>query len=313
MIDDSLTVRNARLSARQRWTIFVASTGGALEVFDFAVYGFFAQSIGREFFPARTGLPAETLAFAVLAVGSMSRLVGGIFLGRLGDKYGRRIVFTSSAMVAAVSTLLIGILPSYESLGMTAPTLLVLLRLTQGLCLGGELPGAVIYAVETAHAKPEVLCGMVPRERATAHVATSRSVFMLTDSSKVMRTRSTDGWPQWRFRTTSRAASRSWRSPHVAIGPLKSLSTQYEEIVNLHGPAHTRGGRCNRGTPSATACNAFKGTLSSCESSRVLLSGRDRRLNQRAQRGQALGQYTCRVIPFSTVVNRRIARSPAGH
>ena len=141
------------LSPRQRWMIFVASTGGALEVFDFAVYGFFAQSIGREFFPARIGVPAETLSFAVLAAGSMSRLVGGIFLGRLGDKYGRRIVFTSSAMVAAVSTLLIGILPSYESLGVAAPMLLVLLRITQGLCLGGELPGAVIYAVETAHAK----------------------------------------------------------------------------------------------------------------------------------------------------------------
>lgn len=141
--------------------IFVASTGGALEVFDFAVYGFFAQSIGREFFPARMGVPAETLSFAVLAAGSMSRLVGGIFLGRLGDKYGRRIVFASSAMVAAVSTLLIAILPSYESLGVAAPMLLVLLRITQGLCLGGELPGAVIYAVETAHAKPGILCGMV--------------------------------------------------------------------------------------------------------------------------------------------------------
>ena len=141
--------------------IFVASTGGALEVFDFAVYGFFAQSIGREFFPARMGVPAETLSFAVLAAGSMSRLVGGIFLGRLGDRYGRRIVFASSAMVAAVSTLLIAILPSYESLGVAAPMLLVLLRITQGLCLGGELPGAVIYAVETAHAKPGILCGMV--------------------------------------------------------------------------------------------------------------------------------------------------------
>ncbi|WP_166618227.1 MFS transporter [Paraburkholderia madseniana] len=149
------------MSPRQRWMIFVASTGGALEVFDFAVYGFFAQSIGREFFPARMGVPAETLSFAVLAAGSMSRLVGGIFLGRLGDKYGRRIVFASSAMVAAVSTLLIAILPSYESLGVAAPMLLVLLRITQGLCLGGELPGAVIYAVETAHAKPGILCGMV--------------------------------------------------------------------------------------------------------------------------------------------------------
>lgn len=161
MIDDSLSIRNERMSARQRWMIFVASTGGALEVFDFAVYGFFAQSIGREFFPARTGLPPETLSFAVLAIGSVSRLVGGVFLGRLGDKYGRRGVFTASAMVAAVSTLLIGALPSYESLGVAAPVLLVLLRLTQGLCLGGELPGAVVYAVETSHARPGLLCGIV--------------------------------------------------------------------------------------------------------------------------------------------------------
>jgi MFS family permease len=161
MTDDSPAVRNESITARQRWTIFIASAGGALEIFDFVIYGFFAQSIGRAFFPAGTGVPPEMLSFAVLALGYVSRLGGGIVLGRLGDKYGRRVVFMASAMIAAVSTLLIGILPSYSSIGVIAPALLVLLRLAQGLCLGGELPGAVIYVVESTRARPGFLCGIV--------------------------------------------------------------------------------------------------------------------------------------------------------
>jgi len=161
MIDGSLPIRHDSMSARQRWTIFVASTGGALEVFDFVIYGFFAASIGRAFFPAQLGVPAATLSFAVLAIGYLSRLAGGVFLGQLGDKHGRRNVFMGSAMVAAVATLFIGVLPSYHSMGLAAPVLLILLRLTQGLCLGGELPAAAIYAVETAHARAGFLCGIV--------------------------------------------------------------------------------------------------------------------------------------------------------
>lgn len=161
MLDDSRQVRKESMTARQRWTILVASTGGALEVFDFVIYGFFARNIGNEFFSSRTGMSAETLSFAVLAIGYLSRPLGGIFLGRFGDKYGRRIVFVSSAMIAAVSTLLIGILPSYAVWGVAASVLLLVLRLVQGLCLGGELPGAVVYAVETARSRPGFLCGIV--------------------------------------------------------------------------------------------------------------------------------------------------------
>jgi MFS family permease len=149
------------MTARQRWTILVASTGGALEVFDFVIYGFFARSIGAAFFPSGTGASGETLSFVVLAIGYLSRPVGGILFGRLGDIYGRRIAFLSSAMIAAIATFLIGLLPSYRDWGVWASALLVLLRLVQGLCLGGELPGAVVYAVETARARPGLLCGIV--------------------------------------------------------------------------------------------------------------------------------------------------------
>jgi len=161
MLDDLIMARTESLTARQRWTILVASTGGALEVFDFVIYGFFARSIGSAFFSSGTGMSAETLSFTVLAIGYLSRPIGGIFLGRFGDKYGRRIVFVSSAMIAAVSTFLIGILPSYAVWGATASALLLALRLVQGLCLGGELPGAVVYAVESARARPGFLCGIV--------------------------------------------------------------------------------------------------------------------------------------------------------
>lgn len=161
MLDDALSFNPGPMTARQRWTIFVASTGGALEVFDFVIYGFFAQHIGRAFFPSNMGLSTATLSFAVLAIGHLSRPLGGMFLGRLGDKYGRRVVFTSSAIVAAMSTLAIGALPSYAAVGVVSPVVLLMLRLIQGLCLGGELPGAVVYAVETTPASPGLMCGIV--------------------------------------------------------------------------------------------------------------------------------------------------------
>ncbi|SAK50317.1 major facilitator transporter [Caballeronia temeraria] len=149
------------MTARQRWTILVASAGGALEVFDFVIYGFFARSIGAAFFPSGTGASGDMLSFAVLAIGYLSRPIGGFVFGRIGDIYGRRIAFLSSAMIAAGVTFLIGVLPSYRDWGIAASVLLVLLRLIQGLCLGGELPGAVVYAVETARTRPGFLCGVV--------------------------------------------------------------------------------------------------------------------------------------------------------
>jgi MFS family permease len=161
MLDDSVPLRKASMTGRQRWTILVASTGGALEVFDFVIFGFFARNIGNEFFPPRIGVSAMTLSFTVLAIGYLSRPLGGLILGRFGDTHGRRPVFVASAMIASVSTLLIGILPSYAAWGAPAWALLLTLRLIQGFCLGGELPGAVVYAFETTHSRPGLMCGFV--------------------------------------------------------------------------------------------------------------------------------------------------------
>ncbi|WP_168792951.1 MFS transporter [Paraburkholderia aromaticivorans] len=156
----ALPIFNAAMSRRQRWTMFVSSTSGALETFDIVAYAFFAQQIGRAFFPASAGA-TEMLSFALLALGYLVRPLGGLIFGHLGDKHGRRQVFAWSAMVAAAATLAIGLLPSYRVWGIAAPVLLLVLRLVQGFCVGGELPGAVVYAVETQWKNRGFLCGIV--------------------------------------------------------------------------------------------------------------------------------------------------------
>ncbi len=145
--DSSLAPAPGTLSTR---TLVLASLGGALEFYDFIVYGIFAASIGAEFFPASDPLVSLILSFSVFAVGYLARPLGGLVLGSLGDRAGRRMVFLRSLGAISVVTLAIGLLPGYATFGVLAPVLLVLLRLLQGFCLGGELPGAIVYVAETA-------------------------------------------------------------------------------------------------------------------------------------------------------------------
>jgi MFS family permease len=101
------------------------------------------------------------LAYAGFAIGYFARPVGGIVLGHFGDRVGRRIVFVGSMLVASVVTLAMGLLPTYAQWGAAAPLLLLALRLVQGFCLGGELPGAITYAVETVPQRASLVCGVV--------------------------------------------------------------------------------------------------------------------------------------------------------
>lgn len=161
MSEGSCLVPRAVAVTRPRWTILIVSAGGALETFDFVIYGFFAQDIGRAFFPVTSHASATALSFAVFAIGHLSRPLGGMLFGHLGDRHGRRGVFAASAMIAAVATLAIGLLPDYASWGVAAPTLLLALRLVQGVCVGGEISGSVVYAVESTRRHRGLLCGGV--------------------------------------------------------------------------------------------------------------------------------------------------------
>jgi len=124
--------------------------GNLLEWFDFAVYGYFASDIGRQFFPQEDGVAQQLLAFAVFAVGFFTRPVGSLALGLFGDRVGRKPLLVLSVALMAGATLLIGLLPGYAQIGVAAPVLLVILRLIQGFSLGGEFTGSMVYTTEKA-------------------------------------------------------------------------------------------------------------------------------------------------------------------
>ena len=141
--------------------ILLASFGGALEFYDFLVFGVFAPSIGAAFFPAADPLLSQSMVFAGFAVGYFARPVGGLVLSHFGDRIGRRRVFIGSVFVVSAATVAMGLLPGYATWGIAAPVLLIALRLVQGFCFGGELPGAITYLVETVPERASFVCGVL--------------------------------------------------------------------------------------------------------------------------------------------------------
>jgi len=122
--------------------------GNLLEWFDFAVYGFFAVTIGKLFFPEADPVAQVIAAFGVFAVGFLMRPIGGVVLGHIGDKHGRHTAMLISVAAMAIPTFLVGVLPTYATLGIAAPILLLLLRMIQGLSVGGEYTTSIIYMIE---------------------------------------------------------------------------------------------------------------------------------------------------------------------
>jgi MFS transporter, MHS family, proline/betaine transporter len=131
-------------------TAMAGLIGNVLEWFDFAVYGYFASDIGRQFFPQSSPTAQQLLSFAVFALGFCARPIGSLVLGVVGDRIGRRALLTLSIALMGGATLLIGLLPTYEQIGIAAPLLLVLLRVVQGFSVGGEFTGSMVYTTEHA-------------------------------------------------------------------------------------------------------------------------------------------------------------------
>src|SRR6185369_8438373 len=117
---------------------------------DFAIYGYFAAAIGRHFFPHQDPVAQLLSAFGVFAVGYLMRPVGGALIGHIGDRFGRRAALTFSVTAMAVPTFLIGLLPGYATLGVAAPIALTVLRMVQGLSVGGEYTSSMVFLVERA-------------------------------------------------------------------------------------------------------------------------------------------------------------------
>jgi MFS family permease len=137
------------LTRRDYRTLALAALGGALEFYDFVIYVFLAPVIGRLFFPADMPDWLRLLqTFGIFSAGYLARPLGGIVIAHFGDRLGRKRMFTLSIFLMAVPTLAIGLLPTYPSIGIAAPLLLLLMRILQGIAIGGEVPGAWVFVAE---------------------------------------------------------------------------------------------------------------------------------------------------------------------
>ena len=128
--------------------IIAASTGTVFEYYDFLLYGSLATFFGALFFPPGNETAALLGSLATFGAGFAVRPLGALLFGRLGDRVGRKRTFLITIVLMGLSTALVGVLPSFETIGWWAPALLVLLRLVQGLALGGEFGGAALYIAE---------------------------------------------------------------------------------------------------------------------------------------------------------------------
>jgi len=137
-------------AARSREAVLAGVIGNTLEWFDFAVYGYFATTISKLFFPSSDPIASLLATFLVFGVGFLMRPVGAILFGIYGDRHGRRKALSAVIFLMALSTLAIGLLPTYGEVGIAAPILLLVARLVQGLSAGGEWGGSTAYIVEYA-------------------------------------------------------------------------------------------------------------------------------------------------------------------
>src|SRR5450755_1798660 len=136
--------------AEERRVIIASSVGTVFEWYDFYLYAILAPFFATLFFPPGNQTAALLGAFGAYAAGFLVRPFGALIFGRIGDLVGRKYTFLVTIIVMGLSTALVGVLPTYPQVGMLAPALLIILRLAQGLALGGEYGGAATYVAENS-------------------------------------------------------------------------------------------------------------------------------------------------------------------
>lgn len=200
-----LTVVERREATKSKRRVLLAgSVGQFIEFYDFSLYGLSAITLSKLFFPGTSPVAALLATFATFGVAFLIRPLGGLFFGALGDKYGRRPVLYITLLTIGVATAAIGLLPTYASIGVMAPVLLVLCRLLQGFSAGGESVGAPAFVFEHA---PKNRRGMWLNITlaATALPSVVGGTFILILSSSL----SADAFDSW-----------GWRVPFLVALPL---------------------------------------------------------------------------------------------
>ena len=181
-----------------RRIIAASSVGTMIEWYDFYIFGMLAKTISLEFFPADDPTAALLSTLAIFAAGFIVRPFGALVFGRLGDKVGRKYTFLLTLILMGGSTFLIGCVPGYKSIGILAPILVLLLRLIQGLALGGEYGGAATYVAEHAPAGKRGLYTSWIQTTATLGLFVALGVILLVKSN-MSDAAFTAEWVGWRF------------------------------------------------------------------------------------------------------------------
>ncbi|KAA9163571.1 MHS family MFS transporter [Amycolatopsis acidicola] len=169
---------------RQLRRVAVASLVGTMvEWYDFYIYGTAAAlALGDLFFPKLNSTAQTLSAFATFAIGFLARPLGGVLFGHLGDRAGRKLVLMATLLMMGFSTFAIGLLPTYESIGVAAPILLVVLRFLQGIAVGGEWGGAVLLGVERAPARRRAFYGSFAQVGSPLGLLVAAGVFALVET-----------------------------------------------------------------------------------------------------------------------------------
>jgi MFS family permease len=207
MLEADAPIADARLDVPHGRVILAASLGTGFEWYDFFLYGSLAATISRQFFAGVDETSGFIFALLTFAAGFAVRPFGALVFGRLGDLVGRKKTFLATIIIMGTATTLVGVLPTYQSVGIAAPLLLIALRMLQGLAIGGEYGGGVIYAAE--HAPPEL------RGRYTSWIQTTAPLALLLSLTVIMVCRRTLG---------SAFDSWGWRVPFLLSVVLLAIS-----------------------------------------------------------------------------------------
>jgi MHS family proline/betaine transporter-like MFS transporter len=222
--------------------VVVAAAGGTvIESYDLLLYGFFATTIAQQFFPRSNPTTALLNTFAIFAVGFAARPLGGIVFGHIGDRLGRRTALAGSILLMAGAALTIGLLPTYRSIGVWAPLLLLVCRLLQGFSAGGEIVGANVLIMEHASA------GRTGRS-VSANVAAVQAGSAAAATTSLVLTQAL---------SEAQLASWGWRLPFLAAAPL-ALIGLYLRLRIPDSPAFHDAGARRQAFPLGAALGTAK-------------------------------------------------------
>ena len=211
------------MTPEERKVIFASSLGTVFEWYDFYLYGSLAAIIAKQFFAGLDAGSAFIFALLAFAAGFIVRPFGAIFFGRLGDMIGRKYTFLVTILIMGLSTFIVGALPTYASIGVAAPVILIVLRLLQGLALGGEYGGAATYVAEHApHGK---------RGAYTSWIQTTATMGLFLSLMVILGTRTALGEEAF--------ASWGWRIPFLVSIFLLAVSVWIRLSMN-ESPAFRR-------------------------------------------------------------------------